>query len=400
MRLFLTVVTVLTVTVIIAVIAHNDPGYLIINYRDWVIESSVVLGMVVLFLGFTIIYFLIRMYSSARHFPQRLKFQLNQRQANLSSKTLTNGLLELSKGDWIKAEKLLLKNIDRSRTPLINYLAAARAAQEQNNDQRRDVYIQQAYKVMPKADLSIGVTHAELQVTQGQYEQALATLTRLRRQYPKNDSVLKLLLRSYVELQDWERLLELLPILIKRKILAHDKAVQLEVMGQLALLTKAGAEKDPQVLRDAWLRVNKSTRQISVILQRYIEGLMQHGLGNEAEAIINQALDRAWDQELVRLYGMLTSTDVSRQIRYAEDWFSQHNKDPVLMLTLGRLCMRNKLWAQARQYFESSLSYELTAETCTELAKLLEQHGENEKALAYYRTGLQLTTTKPTLTLN
>ncbi|WP_399361225.1 heme biosynthesis HemY N-terminal domain-containing protein [Thiohalobacter thiocyanaticus] len=45
--------------------------------------------------------------------------------------SLNQGLLALSEGDWPRAEKLLVEHADDSESPLLNYLAAARAAQDQ-----------------------------------------------------------------------------------------------------------------------------------------------------------------------------------------------------------------------------------------------------------------------------
>ena len=65
--------------------------------------------------------------------------------------------------------------------PLINYLGAAKAAQEQGAFERRDNLLQKAYRVAPEADLAIGLTQAELEIEQHQFEHAMATLNHLRK---------------------------------------------------------------------------------------------------------------------------------------------------------------------------------------------------------------------------
>jgi len=390
MRLLFTAIVVLILAVILAVFARDDPGYLVINYQDWVIETSVVLALTVIVAGFVSIYLLLRLLINTWRMPQRLQQWQQRRRIDHANTALTNGLLELAKGDWLKAEKKLISHVGSSQTPLLNYLAAARAAQKQNNDERRDHYLQQAHKAMPKAELAIGLTQAELQLNQGQMEQALATLTHLRQQSPKHTTVLKLLLRLYVELHDWEHLLELLPVVIKRKVINREKAEQMEIRARSALLVHAASDNEVRVLDQAWQRVGKAMRNNAALLQVYIQGLIKHGQGKEAEALLNQALNRSWDEGFVRLYGLLQGADVSRQIRYAETWLKSHSQDAVLLLTLGRLCLRNKLWAQARQYLEASLALDIQAETCAELAQLMDQQGDSGLALDYYRQGMGL----------
>ena len=390
MKWLFTAIVFLFLAVVVAVVARDDPGYLVINYQDWVIETSAVLAIVIILLLFVAVYLLLRLYINTRRMPKFLRRWRQRRRTDRANVALQNGLLEISKGDWRKAEKLLLKHVDSSEMPLLNYLTAARVAQKQGNDQRRDYYLQRAYKVMPRADIAIGLTQAELQLKQGQLEQALATLTHLRQQAPRNVTVLKLLLRLYVELHDWERLLELLPIVMRHKVIDRTEASRLETMAHTALLKNASAELTH--LQDTWRRIGKTSRHNNTILSAYIFGLMRHHMGNEAETLINEALSREWDTDLARLYGLLEDADVSRQIRYAEEWLTHRRHDPVLLLTLGRLCLRNKLWAQARQYLEASLSLEQSTETCTELARLYEQQGETDKALQY-RQGVELVAT-------
>jgi HemY protein len=57
-----------------------------------------------------------------------------------------------------------------------------------------------------------------------------------------------------------------------------------------------------------------------------------------------------------------------------------HPTDAALVLALGRLALAAKLWGKARDYLESSLSGEASAQTCLELAKACEHLGDAQKA--------------------
>ena len=119
-------------------------------------------------------------------------------------------MIELSEGRWRQAERDLLRYVEHSDTPLLNYLAAARAGQQQHAYERRDEYLHLAQSSMPSADVAVALTQAELQLAHQQHEQALATLTRLRAIAPRHTYALRLLVRVYQRLEEWEELRKLL----------------------------------------------------------------------------------------------------------------------------------------------------------------------------------------------
>ena len=59
-----------------------------------------------------------------------------------------------------------------------------------------------------------------------------------------------------------------------------------------------------------------------------------------------------------------------------------------MLLSLGRLSARDKLWGKAREYFESSYRLDRSAEVCAELGRLLTAMDEPKIAAAYFREGL------------
>jgi len=93
---------------------------------------------------------------------------------------------------------------------------------------------------------------------------------------------------------------------------------------------------------------------------------------------------------LIDLYGLAIGAEPNKQLTRAEKWLSAHPDHAGLLLTLGRLCLQQQLWGKARSYLEKSVTVMPTRENCLALAKLLEQLGERDLALKYYREGLSL----------
>ena len=62
----------------------------------------------------------------------------------------------------------------------------------------------------------------------------------------------------------------------------------------------------------------------------------------------------------------------------------------MLLLTLGKISLRNALWGKARSYLESSIAHQPTPEAYRLLGSLLEQLHEPDQAAACYRQGIEL----------
>lgn len=387
MRLIFIALLVLGATVGFTLVAQRDPGYVLLNYSGWSVETSFSIFLLALILGFSAFHIALRLLSGTWHLPARLAYWRRHRRAIRSRRLTNQGLIALAEGNWVRAEKKLSRAAGNSETPLINYLGAARAAQKQEAEQRRDDYLSQAYQSMPDAELAVGLTQADVQLSQGQAEQALATLRHLRSIAPKHGYVLYLLKKLYEKLQSWDELYELLPELHKCHVLEDDDfdALELRVHRQ-----RLGCSATLEGLEEHWQQVPKKLRQSAELLHDYARSQYRLGAEQEAEATLAGYLRKHWDPQLIRLFGQLRGADLNQQLATAEHWLGEHEHHPELLLALGRLCLHNQLWGKARSYLEASHGMEPRAETCCELGNLLQQLGEKEQAAVYFRQGLEL----------
>ena len=227
----------------------------------------------------------------------------------------------------------------------------------------------------------------------GQYEQALASLDQARSNVARHPHVLGLLHQAYYGLRDWDQLGALLPELKKHKVLPDDALQQLEREVHAQLLQQSAAGDNGAALDNLhtrWQKMPARLKQDPQMLRGYVGMLIAADAHASAEKVILRALKQQWDSALVRQYGYVQSDNVPRQLARAESWLTEHPEDAQLLLCLGRLSARDKLWGKARDYFESSYRVERSAETCAELGRLLIALGEPKVAAAYYREGLLL----------
>jgi HemY protein len=384
--LFISLLT-LVVAVIVALLAMEDPGYVLFAVGEWTMETTVALAVVVVVVSFILLHMLIRFGVKLLAVPSSVRQWKQQRREQKASKSLTQGLIDLAEGHWQNAEKKVLKYAGTSDASLLNYLAAARAAQAQGADQRRDNYLKLAHENHPSADIAVGLTQAELQLKHNQLEQALATLRHLHQLAPKHAHVLKALASLYQQLGDWEHLLEIIPLLRKRKVMKTVAIDSLLQQAYLALLHMARSGNDLTAL---WARIPGSVQENENVLLQYVQGLLDMGESSLAEPLLRKALRRKYSEPLLMLYGKVDSAELTRQLALVESVLVDHQHDAVALLTAGRLALRNKLWGKARSYLEASINAQPSTEAYNELGNLLERMGENEAAAECFRDGLKL----------
>ncbi len=369
-------------------VLQEESSYVLFRWGVWSVKGSLLLFTLVELVLFALLYLLIRMLFRLLGIPERLHEWKRKRGARRARRTLTLGLVGLSEGKWKEAEKNLTQYVKQSETPLLNYLAAAKAAQQQGAHERRDGYLKQAHLSMPSADVAVGLTQAELQLAHEQYEQALATLRHLQGIAPHHAYVLKLLKDLYLRLQDWTQLQGLLPELGKRKVISKEELKELELLVYRKLLAKAAAVADPERLTMVWNGIPKAIRAERVLMTDYCGHLMNKGKGGLAEPLLRDMLRHQWDDGLVELYGQLPLEKPAAALTVAESWLEKQPQNPVLLLVLGRLSLQNALWGKARSYLEASIGIRPTTEAYCELGRLLERLGESEEAMRIYRSGL------------
>lgn len=391
MKLLVLFLLVVVGSVSLALILLDDPGYVLLAYDVYTLETSLAFFVLVLLLGGWLLLTGVKLLMRMWRLPDSVHDWRNDQQREKARKSWESGLQALAEGHWHRAEKQLLNKVGFSDQPMLNYLFAARAAQYQGHLANRDHHLQQA-AACDGSEMAVGLTQAKLQIDQHQREQALATLQHLHQLEPKNRHVALLLARTWRDLEDWRSLHELLPVVQKLAVFTGEQLQELERQTYMGLIRHYGEAGDSERLQHTWHQMPRAQQESVEFIEAYVAALLPMHYDEIAERIIRKALKKHWHEGLVLQYGKLDLEDVARPLKVAETWVRDHGKSPVLLLTLGRLCLRNRLWGKARIYFESSLAIEPQAETYRELAQLLEQLEDHDAAMKSYRDGMRLLT--------
>lgn len=392
MRKFLFFLIVFVLAIVAGVMIAKDPGYALFAYSHWTVQMPLWVAGGIAIILFLIIYNILLLIRGTSALAKRFGMWRRQHRQQQAHRMTRRGLLELAEGKWAKAEQLLVKATEQNSAPLINYLAAARAAQEQGAYDRRDEYLRLAHESTPGSEVAVGLTQAELQLSHQQLEHSLATLRHLHNIEPKHEYVLKMLCHLYEELNDWRGLQEILPDVKKRKVLKPKEYDLLEAKVYSHIIKQLQQSGDIKVIQSYWHDIPKHLRKDKQVVLAYVNTLHDFGLDEQAESILTDAIKHSWDNEYITRYGILKTSYPDKQLERAEHWLKQYGSNAALYLCLGRLSLRNQLWGKARTYLQQCLDLENNPDACAELAKLLEYLGEKDTALTYYRQGLMQVT--------
>ncbi|KAB2524968.1 heme biosynthesis protein HemY [Pseudomonas koreensis] len=394
-RLYVIVFLVIAATAALGLAIAEHSGYVLVAYKSFRYESSLwatLAVIAVLWLLFWGIKVLVELVMTSTGVVNPWSRRNRSRRVQVA---IEHGQLDLAEGRWASAQRHLTRAAEAERQPLLYYLGAARAANEQGQYEESDRLLERALERQPQAELAIALSHAQLQTDRGDTDGALVTLQAMHERHPRSAQTLRQLQRLHQQRGEWPAVIRLLPELRKDKVLPPAELAELERRAWGENLSLAAHREEDgtvglQSLKRAWEQLTSAQRQEAPLVLAYAEQLRQLGAQVEAEEVLRTSLKRKYDSHLARLYGLVRGSDPARQLQIAEGWLKEHPADPSLLLTLGRLCLQTSLWGKARDYLESSLRVQRNPETCAELARLLAQLGDTERSNQLFQEGLGL----------
>jgi HemY protein len=380
-------ISVLALATAIGIFITEDPGYALFAYGDWAIEMPLWVSAIVFIVAVTLVIVTLNIINTIFFSSRQVKLWWGKHQEQSARKKTHRGLIELAAGRWKNAEKYLIQSAAHSDTPLVNYLSAAKAAEEGDSPERRDRYLKLAFDVSAGSDVAVRLTQAQLQLEHGDLAQSIRNLERLREETPKNPKVLRLLCTLYEAMNDWQSLHALLPFIQKTHALTPTALERLEQKIYPPLLPFFG-EKGLKSLMAFWQDSPLSIQSNPTVIAIYAKILVQKLAISEAENLLRQSLKKCWNSQLIYLYGTLITSHPKTQLSFVESFLSDHAGDPIVWLSAAKICLSSQLWGKARDYLEKSLSLAPLPETYALLGQLMEQLNLRQQSDQYYKQGL------------
>lgn len=369
---------------------NDDPGYVLLGFGGWSLETSMVFFAVGSVLAFFVLYVFFRLLGWLMRLPGQMKAGRKAIKFNRSQEALIAGLVDSAAGNWESAEKILIKHASNSGAPLLHYLTAARAAQSRGAIDKRDEYLQKAADQSGGSDLAVGLTQAELHLSEKQFDQAIETLTKLNSLDPTHGTVLKLLHQTYQHIGDWEGLLKLIPALHKNKVLMEAEVKLLETETFSRLLKQAAASNEEARIQTVWESIPLHIQNLRDIFHIYFAAMINAGVGSKIEPLLIKKVTEQWNETLLELFGNIEDSDAANQLVTAERWLLSYPDNAVLLRVAGKICIRCKETEKAMKYLSRSLDSEPTVAAYHMLGDLFFDLDDKDKASKCYKRGLEL----------
>jgi HemY protein len=368
----------------LVVVARYNEGYVLIVLPPWRVELALNLLVLLLIAAVALLYTAVRLVSRAVMLPSRVREYRLARRRERARSALAIALEAYFEGRYPKAERAAVEAGELGENLRLSATIAARAAHGLRAYARRDAYLQQVASVAPEDDALRIITESEFLLDERRAQEALQALKALP---VKHTAALRLELRATQQLKQWDQVARAADELEARGVLDSEQAAKLRAHATAESLARKST--DAHALDEAWRKLSEAEKRQTPVALAAARCHVALSRGAEAQRVIEQSLDEAWDSDLVALYSECVG-DTVRQIERAEKWLEAHPGDHALLLTLGRLCARAALWGKAETYLEASLSVEPTWQAYLELARLNEKLGNTEAAQRCYRRTLDV----------
>jgi HemY protein len=354
-----------------------DPGYVLLRLHGWRVETTVAAAVLILLLAWALLTVLWRLL--------RWPFgAFSRRHRRLSQQRMGDGLIALIEGRHGDAERDLNRasRLDSLRAPAL--LASAEAASRRGEHGRALEALNQASQSAPQA---ARVLRARVLRREGKPAEALALLAPESDKGTLTPGGWRELALAALASGDVRRARAALDPLQKSGALGTRAYAALEAKVLIATINVA---PDGAALNTLWSQLPKAQRRVPAVIDAYARRAAGFGLILPAMDEVESALRREWSPLLVETYGVLGGDDLEARLRRAESWLDGHPNDATLLLTLGRMCVRLKLWGKANQYLQRSLALAPSAGAWEALGDTFAAQGNPEQAQRCYRNALSL----------
>lgn len=390
MSVFLRLLALFAAAIGLAVMARYNSGNVVFFYPPYRVDLSLNFFLLLSLLSFLIAYIAVRTIRVAQKMPGRVASYRQEKRERDGNKSLRDALKAIYEGRFGHAEKAAIRAAALPENAGLAALIAARAAHRMRQSERRDTWLSTT-EHDPSLRTARLMTSIELLVDEHKPEAALSAVKELNATGIRHIHALRWALKANQQAKNWPEVLRLVRSLDKNNALHPVLSSRLRELAYESLLSDDS--NDAEALRREWKNVPAEDQKKAFVAECAAKAFNARGLHSEGRAIVEKALAANWDERLIHAYRDSAAAEeesaLLTQIERCEDWMKTRPTDAELALTLGSLCLKQKLWGKAQQHLEQALSDTIEPKTVREahlkLAQLHEALNQHDKAAEHFR---------------
>ncbi len=374
-------------------LSHYE-GYVELGLSDgsyqmpmWYFLLALVVLVVALMIVFKIIWTVIRIPAIAKRFGKN-------RRTLKAGDLLQKGMLAMGKGQWKKAEKLLVKGsrlmLKAKHDPSLFLTTAAEAAQNQGAEERRNQYLLEARQLSTEGvdTFSSALAEARLHLAAGEPELALASVKPHRTLHATNTQLVMLESEAYEALGRYYDVWQLLSAAKKQ---FSDKAAYLRRRLDVAKQLFVDEGSQLEEIEKVWSELPKDLKRDEGALLNYISGLIHHGQEEKAEKLLVKEIKTVYADPMIHAYAQLETGSSTEKLSNLRQWLRFRPDNAYLNYGAAKYAFQSEQFEEAKTYAENSIRELAMPETFALLGKICDALGEHNQALAAYRSSANLT---------
>lgn len=354
----------------------RDPGYVLIAYQDYRFQTSLWIMVALVWVTAVALYYLFRLLRLVLVSQSSLRDWQAGRKAKRAHELTHKGMALLASGEYSRAEKYLLSGADQTDQPGTYYLAAAKAAEAQQHSEQRETLLRKAVEVDDELSTAASVSAAEMAATRGDWQRCLDSLRNVK----ANDLVLRLQKRALCELEDWQTLVDLLPVLRSAGL------VSFEFEKTLALHRLAAKNLYDDSRTRLYKKLGARVRVDPEVVMCFVQSMIDE---RTAEVNLRRAIKKDWQPQYIQAYAALGSMTLTTRIKQAEFWLKKHD-DADVNFALATMYEKAGEHGKARAACQKSIDQTPSQRSVAMMANYLANDGEYAASNDYLKQAMTL----------
>ena len=356
----------------------SDPGYVLLTWNGWQLETSIWLAVFFLLLFGWLIWAALQLFRSTWQIPQAFRSWIGIKSRHSIEQRLDRGIVAFFEGRWEAAEKLLTQKSSSVRRTIVYPLYAAMAAYRRGEDDIAQELFDLSIDEGEIAEELVWMIRAELYMEQGADVQAERELKRLGGRFDRLPTVLKLRAELAFRQQDWSILVALLPDLRKFRAVSSVRMAELETTGWASLMADDTVALDERL--SLWKKAPDSLKsQESAAVANLFKALRSSSSWAALEELLFERLQRHYDPAAFEAVAYLPEAYGSKLLKVLKKWRAE-DRDGSCHLALARLAARLGNHSESNNFWVDAYRYSATAATAMEWSAVSRECGDVERA--------------------